>query len=177
MIQSFIEGITNLNSNTDSVRFTTDCIRGRSCNNWLCHNLGSANYDIVEGGLYEIDFNATISSATAGVVALQLVGNSGEPIPGTLMAETLAAAGDYANISINKKIRVCCKGDANISVRSIASVPTADDPTTPITTQTPIILSANISISSNEQTSDGTQSGSEDTGDMLDQLTQDTENV
>ena len=31
--------------------------------------------------------------------------------------------------------------------------------------------------SSNEQTSDGTQSGSEDTGDMLDQLTQDTENV
>ena len=31
--------------------------------------------------------------------------------------------------------------------------------------------------SSNEQTSDGTQSGSEATGDMLDQLTQDTENV
>jgi hypothetical protein len=145
MVQSFIEGITNLTSNTDSVRFTTDCIRSRSCNNWLCHNLGSANYDIVEGGLYEIDFNATVSSATAGVVAFQLYSN-GEPIPGTLMAETLATAGDYANIGINKKIRVCCKGDANVSVRSVASVPTAGDPTTPIVTEVPIIASANFSI-------------------------------
>lgn len=145
MVQSFIEGITNLTSNTDSVRFTTDCIRSRSCNNWLCHNLGSANYDIVEGGLYEIDFNATVSSATAGVVAFQLYSNN-EPIPGTLMAETLAAAGDYANIGINKKIRVCCKGDANVSVRSVASVPTAGDPTTPIVTEVPIIASANFSI-------------------------------
>lgn len=145
MVQSFIEGITNLTSNTDSVRFTTDCIKSRSCNNWLCHNLGSANYDIVEGGLYEIDFNATVSSATAGVVAFALFYN-GEPIPGTLMAETLAAAGDYANIGINKKIRVCCKGDANVSVRSVASVPTAGDPTTPIVTEVPIIASANFSI-------------------------------
>lgn len=145
MIQSFIEGITTLNSNTDSVRFTTDCIRSRSCNNWLCHNLGSANYDIVEGGIYEIDFNATVSSATAGVVAFQLYSN-GEPIPGTLMAETLAAAGDYTNIGINKKLRVCCKSDANVSVRSVPSVPTATDPTTPIVTEIPIIASANFSI-------------------------------
>ena len=145
MIQSFIEGIVNLTSNTDSVRFTTDCIRGRSCDHWLCHNLGSANYDIVEGGLYEVDFDATVSSATAGVVAFQLF-NNGEPIAGTLMAETLATAGDYANISINKKIRVCCKGNSNISVRSVASVPTATDATTPIETQVPIIASANFSI-------------------------------
>lgn len=145
MIQSYIEGITNLTSNVDSVRLTNDCIRSRSCNNWLCHNTGSANYDIVEGGLYEIDFDATVSSATAGVVALQLYSN-GEPIPGTLMAETLAAAGDYANIGVNKKIRVCCKGDSNISIRSVASVPTATDPTTPIVTQIPIIASANFSI-------------------------------
>ena len=62
------------------------------------------------------------------------------------MAETLAAAGDYANIGINKKIRVCCSGNANISVRAVPVVPTPTDPTTPIDTQVPIIVSANFSI-------------------------------
>ena len=147
MIQSYINEITNLTSNTSSVQFDEDCIRTNSCqgNGWLCHNRGSANYDIVCGGLYEIDFNATVSSATAGVVAFQLF-NNGEEISGTLMAETLASAGDYTNLGINKKIKVCCNGDANISVRSIPAVPTATDPTTPIETQVPIILSANISL-------------------------------
>ena len=71
----------------------------KSCqgNGWLCHSKGSANYDIVCGGLYEIDFNATISSATAGAIALALF-NNGEMIPGTLMVETIATAGDYANV-------------------------------------------------------------------------------
>ena len=62
------------------------------------------------------------------------------------MAETLAAAGDYANIGINKKISVCDCGNSNISVRSVPIVPTATDPTTPIDTQIPIIASANFSI-------------------------------
>lgn len=148
MIQSYIQEITNLTSNTESVVFQKDCIRTNSCNgnkSWLCHNQGSVNYDITEGGLYEIDFNATVSSATAGVVAFGLF-NNGELIPGTLMAETLATAGDYANIGINKKIKVCCRGNANISVRSVPFVPTATAPTTPIATQIPIIASANFSI-------------------------------
>lgn len=150
MIQSYINTITNLTSNTDSVAFQKDCIRSNSCslcncNSWLCHNEGSANYDIVKGGQYKITFNASISSATAGVVAFALF-NNGEIIPGTQMVETLATAGDYANIGINKVIRVCCNGNANISVRSIASVPTATDPTTPIATQIPIIENANFTI-------------------------------
>lgn len=150
MIQSYINTLTNLTANDSSVTFQTDCIRTNSCscNNcrtWLCHNQGSANYDIVEGGLYEIDFNATVSSATVGTVAFGLF-NNGELIPGTIMAETLGAANDYVNIGINKKIRICCRGNADITVRSIPTVPTADTPTTPITTQVPIILSANFSI-------------------------------
>ena len=148
MIQSFINTITNLTSNEASVVFQRDCIRTNSCNgcrSWLCHNEGSANYEIVEGGQYKISFNATVSSATAGVVAFALF-NNGEMIPGTLMAETLAAAGDYANIGISKEIKVCCKGNANISVRAVDTVPTATDPTTPITTQVPIIANANLII-------------------------------
>lgn len=148
MIQSFINTVTPLTANDSSVQFQTDCIRSGSCqgyNAWLCHNLGSANYDIVKGGIYEIDFDATVSSAAAGVVAFALF-NNGEQIPGTLMAETLAAAGDFANIGIDKKIRVCCSGNANISVRAVPVVPTPTDPTTPIDTQVPIIVSANFSI-------------------------------
>lgn len=147
MIQSFLNTLTPLVSNTSSVVFDEDCIRTRSCqgNGWLCHNRGSANYDIVCGGLYEIDFNATVSSAEAGTVALALF-NNGEIIPGTIMIETLAAADDYANIGINKKIKVCCNGDANISVRAIPTVPTPTNPTTSIDTVLPIIASANFSI-------------------------------
>ncbi len=148
MIQSFINTITPLTSNNASVVFQRDCIRTNSCQgnrSWLCHNEGSANYDIVECGQYKINFNATVSSAAAGVVAFALY-NNGEMIPGTLMAETLAAAGDYANIGINKEIKVCCKGNANISVRAVPVVPTATAPETPITTQVPIIANANLVI-------------------------------
>ena len=148
MIQSFINTITTLASNLASVVFPRDCIRTNSCkgyNSWLCHNEGSANYEIVSGGQYRINFNATVSSATAGVVAFALY-NNGEMIPGTLMAETLAAAGDYANIGITKEIKVCCKGNTNISVRAVSTVPTTTDPTTPITTQIPIIANANLVI-------------------------------
>ena len=148
MIQSFINSVLPLTANDSSVQFQRDCIKTNSCqgcNTWLCHNQGSANYDIIKGGYYEIDFNASVSSAAAGVVAFALF-NNGEQIPGTLMAETLAAADDYANIGINKKIRVCCSGNANISVRAVPVVPTPTDPTTPIDTQVPIIVSANLSI-------------------------------
>ena len=148
MIQSFINTVTPLSSNSSSVVFQKDCIRTNSCQgcrSWLCHNDGSANYDIIEGGIYPISFNASISSATAGVVAFALF-NNGEMIPGTLMIETLAAAGDYANIGVNKELKVCCKGNANISVRAVPSVPTATDPITPIATQAPIIANANLVI-------------------------------
>ena len=85
MIQSFINSITNLASNSSSVAFQRDCIRTNSCNGcqgWLCHSEGSANYEITNSGIYKISFNATVSSATAGVVAFALY-NNGELIPGT----------------------------------------------------------------------------------------------
>ena len=148
MIQSFINTITPLNSNSASVVFQRDCLRTNSCNgcrSWLCHNEGSANYDIVSGGIYKITFNATVSSAATGVVAFALF-NNGEQIPETLMAATIAAAGDYANIGVNKKIRVCCNGNANISVRAVSSVVTPTTPTTVVETQPPIIVSANLTV-------------------------------
>lgn len=148
MIQSFINTTTSLASNSASVVFQKDCIRTNSCcgcRSWLCHNEGSANYDIVNGGIYKVSFNATISSTTAGVIALALF-NNGEQIPGTLMAETIAAVGDYANVGINKEVRVCCNGNANISVRAVPVIPSATTPTTPVVTEVPVIVNANLVI-------------------------------
>ena len=62
------------------------------------------------------------------------------------MAETLAAAGDYADIGINKKIKVCCNGNSTISVRAISVVPSPTAPTTVVETEIPIIVNANLSI-------------------------------
>ena len=150
MIQSFINTVTTLPTNDSSVIFQTDCIRTNSCacdncRTWLCHNQGSSSYNIVEGGLYEIDFNVTASSGTAGTIAFALF-NNGEMIPGTLMAETLGAANDYVNMGIDKKIRVCCKGNANITVQSVPSVPTPTTITPAIVTEVPIIINANLSV-------------------------------
>lgn len=82
MIQSFINSITPLASNSSSVVFQRDCIRTNSCQgyrSWLCHSEGSANYDITQGGYYEISFHVTASSAEDGTIAFGLF-NNGELI-------------------------------------------------------------------------------------------------
>ena len=150
MIESNINSVVALTANDDSVSFQNYTLRTGSCsecncNSWLCHTTGSANYDIVKGGLYDIDFHATVSSAAAGDVAFALY-NNGEMIPGTLMVATLAAADDYANIGISDTIRVCCNANSNISVRSVPTVQTPSTPATPITTQVPIIVSSILTI-------------------------------
>lgn len=92
-----------------------------------------------------VDGSAIVTKQLQQVVAFALF-NNGEQIPGTLMVETIDAAGDYANIGINKEVRVCCKGTTTISVRAVSTVPTATAPTTPVTTQPPIIGNANLVI-------------------------------
>lgn len=146
MIQSYIEAPLTLTSNTSALSFTNDCIRSRNanCSGWLQHSEGSPIYKILEGGLYEITFNANVTSAIAGVVALGLL-IDGVLAQGTTVIETIATAGDYSNVAFTKKIKVCCKGNVNISIASIPSVLTGVTPT-PIDTEIPIIQNANLTI-------------------------------
>ena len=106
MIESNINTVTALSSNADSVAFPNDSIRtpDSTCCGWLNHEEGSANYDILNGGLYSASAKILASSAAAGVVAFQLYKN-GEPIPGTLMAETLNAVVILS--SITSAIPIC----------------------------------------------------------------------
>lgn len=148
MIQSYINGPVELTSNTSPVTFTTDCIRSRgaNCCGWLQHMEGSPIYKILEGGLYEVTFNANVTSATAGPVALSLL-MDGLPVPGATAIETVVTPGDYSNVVFTKKIKICCRGDASLSVTSIPSVLTGVPvPGTATDTVAPIIQNANFSI-------------------------------
>lgn len=150
MIQSVNENIEVLTSNSSAVSFTNDDIKTRRancyCNGWLQHNEGSPIYKILEGGIYKVSFNANVTSATAGTVALSLY-QDGILIPGTTVIAEVATAGDYYNVSFDKLIKVCCRGDASLTVQSVPSVLTgATLPGTPTVTEIPVIQNANLSI-------------------------------
>lgn len=149
MIQSVLEQFTILASNTSAINFMDDEIRSRKancCNGWLQHNQGSPLYKILQGGLYEVSFNANVSSATAGTVALGLY-QDGVLIPGTTVITEITTPGDFFNVSFDKLIQVCCRGDANLTIASVPSVLTGvADPGTPTVTEIPIIQNANFSI-------------------------------
>lgn len=148
MIQSVLEPITVLTSNSSPIPFTEDDVRTRraNCCGWLQHNEGSPIYKILEGGLYEVSFNVNISSATVGTVALGLF-QDGILIPGSTVIAEVATAGDYYNVSFDKLIKICCRGDASLTVASVPNVLTgATLPGTPVVTEIPVVQNANISI-------------------------------
>ena len=149
MIQSVRELPITLTNNSANITFTDDDIRTRSCNccnGWLCHQEGSPLYQLLNGGYYQVDFNANVSSATPGVVALGLYAD-GVLVPGTTVAETITAAGDVASVSFSKIIKVCCRANTTISVGSVPSVPDFTDLTAAgVATQTPIVANANLYI-------------------------------
>jgi len=149
VIQAIQEPELALTSNTASVPFSIVDLRTRSainCNSWMNHNEGSALFSILEGGVYEVTFNSNITSATAGVVGLALFAD-GVQIAGTEMDAVIGTAGEFSNISFDKKIRVCCKGNVNLAINSIPTI-TYNGGATPVVTDTeiPIIKNAEISI-------------------------------
>lgn len=145
MIQAVQEAPETLVSNTDAIKFADIDLRTQSANcfnGWLNHNEGTAQFTILAGGIYEIDFNTNITSATTGNVALALFAD-GVQINGTEVDETISTANNWKNMSFNKKIRVCTRGSVTLTVRSVSSISVDGTPTD---TQIPIIKNANISI-------------------------------
>lgn len=149
MIESVQELPVILTNNTSSITFTADDIRTRSancCNGWLSHTQGSPLYQLLDGGYYEISFNANVSSATPGIVALGLY-QDGVLVPGSTVASTITAAGDVENLKFTKVIRVCCRASTTLTISSVPSFPNLVDLTAAgIDTQTPIVVNANMII-------------------------------
>lgn len=148
MIESVINTPIALTSNAGVVSFPIDSLRTRNanCGGFLQHSQGSPLYKILKGGIYDIDLSAVLTSATTGVVALGLY-QDGILIPNTISAETISTAGNVANISFNKKIRVCCNANTTLTIASVPSVNAGATGTTPTATQIPIITNAILNVS------------------------------
>lgn len=148
MIQSVNEQIQILTSNSSTLSFLNDDVRSRNANccGFLQHDEGSPLYKLLDGGVYEVSFNANVTSATAGTVALGLF-QDGILIPGTTVIAEVTTAGDYYNVSFDKLIKICCRGDATLTVASVPNVLTgATLPGTPTVTEIPVVQNANLSI-------------------------------
>lgn len=155
MIETIINEPLILPSNQSPVVYNGTSVRTRCafCSNggWLDYQDGNPIFKIFGNGYtgyYDINFSASVSSATAGVVSLALF-EDGIMIPDTIRSVTIAAANDYETVSFNKKLRICPKGDTSITVQAVPVVVTPDTPTTPITTVAPIITNATFSIKRN----------------------------
>ncbi len=149
MIQSVQEQELILASNTSPITFSDTDLRTASANcfnGWLNHNEGSATFNLVEGGIYEIDFNANVTSATVGVVGLGIY-TDGVKLNGAEVDAVVGTAGEYTNVSMSKYIRVCGRGSVTITINSVPTI-TYSGGATPVVTDTeiPIIKNANISI-------------------------------
>ena len=139
-INSVQENAVTLVSNTANIGFSADVVRTRSANccGWLNHAVGGTQYQITAHGIYEIQFNTNVTSATVGITALGIKAN-GEVLSGTEMDYTVATANTYGNVSANRKIRVCGNGSTTITVGSLSTSETTS-------TQIPIIKNASLII-------------------------------
>ena len=155
MIETIINTPKVLTSNDSPIVYDGTSVRTRCafCSNggWLDYQNGSPLFKIFGNGYtgyYDISWSGSISSSTAGTIAIGLY-EDGVLIPDTVRAVTIAAANDYASVSFDKKLRVCPRGTTSLSVQSVPSVVTPDDPTTPIVTEIPIIANATFNIARN----------------------------
>ena len=144
MIQALQINPQILTNNTDNINFTTIDLRtgSASCAGWLQYNNGSSDFTIIGGGVFEISFNANVTSATTGQVALALK-SSNSDIEGTEMDEQITTANTYRNIGFKKIIRLCPRTNTTISVGSLA---TLGGVTPAVTTVVPTIKDANFII-------------------------------
>ena len=149
VIQAVQEPEITLTSNTASLPFSIVDLRTRSainCVGWMNHNEGSALFSILDGGVYEVTFNANVTSATDGLVALALKTSTGTDVEGTEMDLEVITPGNYINVSFTKLIRLCPRVNTTIAIGSLPATITGT--TTPVstTTEIPVIKDANLII-------------------------------
>lgn len=137
-----------LTSNTDNLNFDTVDLRTNSatCCGWLQYMPGGSDFTIIGGGLFEISFNANVTSETDGFVALALKTGTGTDVEGTEMDAEVITPGNYTNVSFTKLIKLCPRVNTVVAIGSLSGTITGT--TTPVveTTQIPVIKDANFII-------------------------------
>lgn len=146
MIESKIIVPLTLTSNNSVVTFQADDLRTKSasnCNGWLCHTEGSPIYKLRQCGVYDVVLTANIAAPTVDTYSL---GIQEDGVVTSQGDQTIRTAGDVANITVHKAVKVCCNSSTSVSIASVPSVLTGTTGTTPATTGTPIITSATLTI-------------------------------
>lgn len=112
---------SNILFNNDRVRTR----RGETCNGgWLFHDLGSGQFTLTNDkkcgcDVFEIQFNANVSSTTPGDLVF-VIQNNGEAIGGTEMDYTVATANAFGNISSSTLIKIPSGASATVTVKNIS---------------------------------------------------------
>lgn len=148
MIQALQVTPEILTSNTDNINFDVVDIRGRNANccGWLQYMPGGSDFTIIGGGLFEISFNANVTSDKDGFVTLALKTATGTDIEGTEMDTEVITPGNYSNISFTKILRVCPRVNTTIAVGSLPATITGTTTPTNEVTQIPVVKDANLII-------------------------------
>lgn len=131
MYNAVNEAAQTVNQNAN-VLFATDRVRSNRsnacCGGWLSHDLGSGLFTLVNNNrcgcaTFRIDFNANITAATTGALALAIKSN-GEQVAGTEMDYTVATANTYQNVSAATVITVPCGASKTISIGNLTTTAT-----------------------------------------------------
>lgn len=149
MIQSVQELPLILSTNTSDITFLNDELRTRSatCSGWLNHTEGTSQYTILgnnnccQPAVYEVSFNANVTSATAGSIEIGLKEN-GTSVVGASVNEVVTPD-EYQNISFTKLIRLCPRENVTLTV---GSIPAVSEVTPAIETVPPTVKNANLII-------------------------------
>lgn len=146
MIQALQIEPQTLVSNTDNINFSTIDLKTRSasCCGWLQYMPGGSEFILIGGGTFRISFNANVSSATVGSVALALKTGTGTDVEGTEVDTQISTANTFENVSFTKEIRVCPRVNTVVAVGSLAAIGGVTPAVT--TVASPIIKDANLII-------------------------------
>ena len=134
-----------LTSNIDNINFDTVDLRSRTANccGWLQYMPGGSEFTIIGGGTFRVSFNANVTSATAGQVALALKTGTGTDVEGTEMDADITTPDVYTNISFTKLLKICPRVNTTIAV---GSIPAIGGVTPAVETEIPTIKDANFII-------------------------------
>ena len=134
-----------LTSNIDNINFDTIDVRSRSANccGWLQYMPGGSDFTIIGGGTFKVTFNANVTGAETGPIALALKTATGTDVEGTEVDTVVVTAGNYENVSFTKILKVCPRVATTIAVGSLAAVGSV---TPAVATIAPTIKDANFII-------------------------------
>jgi len=146
MIQALQIEPETLVSNTDNINFSTIDVRSRTANccGWLQYMPGGSEFTLIGGGTFKITFNANVTSATTGQLALSLKTGTGTDVEGTEVDTQITTANSYRNVAFSKIIKVCPRVNTTIAVGSLAAIGGVTPAVT--TVANPIIKDANLVI-------------------------------